>query len=51
METGVPLEAFRVFTGEWVWVGKDHQRQAGGTPRETDVQVFKVSAGGGCGWE
>ena len=51
METGVPLQAFRVFTGEWVWVGIDHQHQAGGIPSETGGQVFKVSAGGGCGWE
>ena len=51
MVTGVPLQAFKVFTGEWMWVGIDHQHQAGGTPRETGVQVSKVSAGGGCGWE
>ena len=38
METGVPLQAFRVFTGEWVWVGIDHQHQAGSAPSETSVQ-------------
>ena len=38
METG--LQAFKVVTGEWVWVGIDRHHQAGGTPRETGVQVF-----------
>ena len=43
METGI--QAFKVVTGEWVWVGIDRHHQAGGTPRETGAQVFKVFTG------
>ena len=38
---GVVGIVFKVFIGEWMWVGIDHQHQAGGTARQTGVQVFK----------